>query len=106
IVARTRTQSADALFRPDTRAMSTAACPRCGEETPDRARFCLACGAALGGQTRSPVEVRKTVAVLFCDVTGSTALGEQQDPEQVRRVMSRYFVQACTVLERHGGTVE
>jgi predicted ATPase/class 3 adenylate cyclase len=46
------------------------------------------------------------VTVLFCDVTGSTSLGEQQDPEQVRRVMSRYYDEARAVLERHGGTVE
>jgi class 3 adenylate cyclase/tetratricopeptide (TPR) repeat protein len=53
-----------------------------------------------------PMEVRKTVTVLFCDVTGSTTLGERQDPEQVRRVLSRYFEVAREVLQRHGGTVE
>ena len=46
------------------------------------------------------------MTVLFCDVTGSTTLGERQDPEQVRRVLSRYFEVARDVLERHGGTVE
>jgi class 3 adenylate cyclase/tetratricopeptide (TPR) repeat protein len=50
--------------------------------------------------------VRKTVTVLFCDVTGSTGLGEHHDPEQLRRVMSRYFEESRAVLERHGGTVE
>ena len=35
--------------------------------------------------------MRKVVTVLFCDVTGSTALGERIDPESLRRVMSRYF---------------
>jgi class 3 adenylate cyclase/tetratricopeptide (TPR) repeat protein len=51
-------------------------------------------------------EVRKTVTVLFADVTGSTALGERLDPESLRRVMARYFEVARTCLERHGGTVE
>ena len=51
-------------------------------------------------------EVRKTVTVLFADVTGSTALGEQLDPESLRRVMARYFDVARAALERHGGTVE
>jgi class 3 adenylate cyclase/tetratricopeptide (TPR) repeat protein len=51
-------------------------------------------------------EVRKTVTVLFADVTGSTALGEQLDPESLRRVMARYFEAARSCLERHGGTVE
>ena len=51
-------------------------------------------------------EVRKTVTVVFCDVTGSTALGERLDPETLRRVMSRYFDEMRAVLEKHGGTVE
>ena len=50
--------------------------------------------------------IRKTVTLVFCDVSGSTALGEALDPETVRGVMSRYFDTARTVLERHGGTVE
>ena len=51
-------------------------------------------------------EVRKTVTVLFCDVTGSTSLGEQLDPESLRNLMSRFFEEMRAVLERHGGTVE
>ena len=82
--------------------MST--CSRCGQTNPDGARFCNACGAELGG-TRAR-EVRKTVTVLFADVTGSTALGEQLDPESLRRVLARYFETARGCLERHGGTVE
>src|SRR5947207_1646708 len=51
-------------------------------------------------------ESRRTVTVVFTDVTGSTGLGESLDPEAVRRVMERYFETASTVLARHGGTVE
>jgi class 3 adenylate cyclase len=50
--------------------------------------------------------VRKTVTVLFADVTGSTALGERLDPESLRHVMGRYLEGMKEVLERHGGTVE
>jgi class 3 adenylate cyclase len=50
--------------------------------------------------------VRKTVTIVFCDVTGSTALGEQLDPEALRRTMGRYFDEIRTIVERHGGTVE
>jgi class 3 adenylate cyclase/tetratricopeptide (TPR) repeat protein len=56
--------------------------------------------------TDHPGEVRKTVTVLFCDVTGSTSLGEQLDPESLRSLMSRFFEDMRVVLERHGGTVE
>jgi len=49
---------------------------------------------------------RKTVSILFCDVTGSTALGEELDPESLREVIQRYFTEMRLVIERHGGTVE
>jgi class 3 adenylate cyclase len=51
-------------------------------------------------------ETRKTVTIVFADVSGSTALGERLDPEALRRVMERYFAEARTAFERHGGTVE
>jgi class 3 adenylate cyclase/tetratricopeptide (TPR) repeat protein len=79
-------------------------CPACGAENPSGARFCNACGAALPGEAAR--EVRKVVTVLFCDVTGSTALGERLDPEKLRGVMAEYFSIARAAIERHGGTVE
>jgi class 3 adenylate cyclase/tetratricopeptide (TPR) repeat protein len=51
-------------------------------------------------------EARKVVTVVFADVAGSTALGEALDPEAVRRLMERYFRDARSVLEQHGGKVE
>jgi class 3 adenylate cyclase/tetratricopeptide (TPR) repeat protein len=80
-------------------------CVRCGEENPDRARFCLACGSPL--EQRPPSgEARKTVTVLFADVKDSTPLGERLDPEAARGVMNRFFADVRGVIERHGGTVE
>src|SRR6266540_4631129 len=81
------------------------ACPQCGKQNEPDARFCSACGTALAAPEPAR-EVRKTVTVLFCDVTGSTALGERLDPEATRKLMARYFERARTILERHGGTVE
>jgi class 3 adenylate cyclase/tetratricopeptide (TPR) repeat protein len=83
-----------------------AACPRCGEANPEPARYCWACGTALDGAIQPDLQTRRTVTVLFCDVSGSTRLGDHEDPERLRRVMSRYFDEARAVLERHGGTVE
>ena len=80
-------------------------CGSCGEENPDRAKFCLNCGAPLA-ETGPAREVRKIVTVVFSDVTGSTAMGESLDPESLRSVMTRYFDRMRAVLERHGGTVE
>ena len=79
-------------------------CPRCGEENPDRFRLCGFCGASL-----SPVpqlQTRKTVTIVFCDLQGSTSLGERLDTESLREVLSHYFKEMQRVLERHGGVVE
>src|SRR5262245_8339467 len=51
-------------------------------------------------------EQRKVVTILFCDVVGSTALGESLDPEALRARMRRYFEDLRAIVERHGGTVE
>ncbi len=79
-------------------------CPACGEENPPRFRLCGFCGTPLREQ--APVEVRRTVTILFSDVAGSTALGERLDPESLREVMGRYFTVMRAAVERHGGTVE
>jgi class 3 adenylate cyclase/tetratricopeptide (TPR) repeat protein len=82
-----------------------AVCTVCGAENREGARFCDACGAALAAAP-PPREQRKTVTVLQCDVTGSTALGERLDPESLRAALARYFETAKAVIESHGGTVE
>src|SRR3984957_4468094 len=82
-----------------------AICERCGYESAAGLRFCGACGAELPAEL-APRQTRKVVTALFCDVTGSTALGEELDPEALRAVMNRYFVEIRAAIERHGGTVE
>ncbi|HET8833814.1 MAG TPA: adenylate/guanylate cyclase domain-containing protein, partial [Gemmatimonadales bacterium] len=81
-------------------------CPQCGVENPAQARFCNACGAAVGTGAEPAREVRKTVTVLFCDVVGSTQLGERFDPEILRGLMARFYAAIREPVERHGGTVE
>jgi class 3 adenylate cyclase/tetratricopeptide (TPR) repeat protein len=80
-------------------------CTSCGRENPVGAGFCNGCGAALTA-TAVPREVRKTVTVVFSDVTGSTALGESTDPEALRALLARYFERMKAIVESHGGTVE
>ncbi len=80
-------------------------CGRCGTESPEDFRFCPGCGAQLE-ETPAPRQARKVVTALFCDVTGSTALGEELDPEVLRGVLNRYFAEMRAIIERHGGTVE
>jgi class 3 adenylate cyclase/tetratricopeptide (TPR) repeat protein len=51
-------------------------------------------------------EERRIVTVLFADMAGSTALGEELDPEEMRRLLSRYYTVAREAVTQHGGTVE
>jgi class 3 adenylate cyclase/tetratricopeptide (TPR) repeat protein len=78
-------------------------CENCGHFSAEAFKFCPECGEPVAATAR---EERKTVTVLFCDVVGSTQLGERLDPESVRRVLARYFEMVRGVVERHGGSVE
>ena len=51
-------------------------------------------------------EQRKVVTIVFCDIVGSTALGESTDPEALRVRLRRYFEDLRAIIERHGGVVE
>src|SRR5579864_6410605 len=51
-------------------------------------------------------EERRIVTVLFADMAGSTALGEELDPEKMRSLLSRYYSIARETVTQHGGTVE
>jgi class 3 adenylate cyclase/tetratricopeptide (TPR) repeat protein len=79
-------------------------CAQCGQENPEGARFCNNCAAPLATETWAGV--RKTVTVLFCDLVGSTGIGERTDPEVLREMMGEYHGRVRTILERHGATVE
>jgi class 3 adenylate cyclase len=81
-------------------------CAACGTENPAEARFCFSCGAALEVAAGPSAESRKTVTVLFCDLVGSTAMGEQLDPETMRSLLGRSFDTVSAIVESHGGVVE
>ena len=78
-------------------------CPRCGQQNPDGARFCLACGAALEGEAR---QERKVVSVLFVDLVGFTSQSDQRDPEDVRDLLQTYHGAARRAIESFGGNLE
>jgi class 3 adenylate cyclase len=62
--------------------------------------------AAPVGPAASSGEVRKIISALFCDLVGSTSLGEQHDPEVLRPILDGYFTQMRAAVERHGGLVQ
>jgi class 3 adenylate cyclase/tetratricopeptide (TPR) repeat protein len=81
-------------------------CASCGHANSEGAKFCEECGFSFAAVPAGAKEQRKTVTVLFCDLTGSTALGETLDPERLRALLARYFEQMKAIVERHGGSVE
>ncbi|MDP9343641.1 MAG: AAA family ATPase [Actinomycetota bacterium] len=83
-----------------------AACAQCGEDNPERARFCLNCGAPLGEAPQAARQERKLVSVLFVDLVGFTSRSDQTDPEDVRDTLERYHTRAKEDIEQYGGVVE
>ena len=83
-------------------------CPVCSTANPDESRFCNGCGSRLAASfAATPVtEERKTITALFCDLVGFTATSEAADPEDVDRMLTRYFEVARSQIELHGGVVE
>jgi class 3 adenylate cyclase len=82
-----------------------AACPACGFGYEGAYKFCPECAAPL----LTPTELRgsrRIVTALFCDLVGSTALGEQHDPEILQPVLAGYFAEMRAAVEGHGGRVE
>ena len=80
-------------------------CPRCGEENPDRARFCLRCGEHLAGAGTGRAE-RKIATALFADLVGSTSLAEREDPEVVQSMVGRAFDRLAEEVRRYEGLLE
>ncbi len=81
-------------------------CGSCGSALPEGAAFCPVCGAAATSEEGGPAGERKLVTVLFADVTGSTSLGEQLDPERFSEILRVYFDAMREEIEAEGGTVE
>ena len=79
-------------------------CPSCAHENPEGQKFCGECGTKLAA---TPVrEERKVITAVFCDLVGSTALGESMDHEDIARLLERYQRLCREPIESHGGVVE
>jgi len=99
-------------------------CLACHAQNPVDARFCNQCGTPLvqpdsflpdqaNDQSRDDAELsgehleeRRIVTLLFADLASSTELAAAFDPEDVRALLSRFFVTMAHEIRRHGGTVE
>jgi class 3 adenylate cyclase len=77
-------------------------CTNCGKQSEVSFAFCPYCAAPFSAERVQ----RKLVTVLFCDVVGSTALGEVVDAEAVRSLLALFFEQMKALVEAHGGIVD
>jgi class 3 adenylate cyclase/tetratricopeptide (TPR) repeat protein len=82
------------------------ACPTCGHDNVEGAKFCNECATPLRRVAPPRAEERKVVSVLFCDLVGFTASSESADPEDVRARLRPYHELLRTEIQRYGGTVE
>jgi class 3 adenylate cyclase/tetratricopeptide (TPR) repeat protein len=98
-----------------------AGCPNCGAQNSPNAKFCGECGTNLANGTGAgsvaavapkvesasgPTSERRLVSVLFADLVGFTTMSQDEDPEDTREFLTRYFDLARTIVDRYGGTIE
>jgi class 3 adenylate cyclase len=81
-------------------------CARCLVDTPWDFSVCPSCGEVSAPAAAEPIQERKVVSVLFCDLVGFTSFSEGTDPEDVRGMLTPYHRLLRTEIERLGGTVE
>jgi class 3 adenylate cyclase/tetratricopeptide (TPR) repeat protein len=81
-------------------------CSNCGQENPEGARFCLACGQPLAAAAAAGRDERRIVSVVFVDLVGFTSRSESLDPEDVHAFLTPYHEFVSRELESFGGVVE
>jgi class 3 adenylate cyclase len=120
-------------FCADCGAKLPAPCPKCGAENPEGKKFCGDCGSPLGqpavpsgqsnpvlppiagdgavavGPSSETSEIldgeRKTVTALFADITGSTELERDLDPEEARAIIDPALRIMIDAVGRYGGYI-
>jgi class 3 adenylate cyclase/tetratricopeptide (TPR) repeat protein len=106
-------------------------CPACGVIAQEGARFCMSCGTSLqdgepaappaagpppasaggepvsgGAGAEQALDERRTVTVLFADLSGYTAIAEELDPESVKRLLEQILSRLGAEVDKYGGYVD
>jgi class 3 adenylate cyclase/tetratricopeptide (TPR) repeat protein len=86
-------------------------CADCGARLPEGARFCPLCGVGVRGGGAAPAVreargERREVVVLFADLAGYTSLSSRLDPEELHRLLGRYFAVVDGIVASYGGTID
>jgi class 3 adenylate cyclase len=70
-------------------------------------KFCSQCGVRVKHPSHIDAETgeRRLIAVLFCDLVGSTELCTRLDPEEMQEIIRNYQTTAVREVERYGGYI-
>ncbi len=49
---------------------------------------------------------KRDVAILFSDIRSFTSISELNKPETIVAFLNRYFTTMCTIIKKHGGTID
>lgn len=49
---------------------------------------------------------KRDVAILFSDIRSFTNISERNQPETIVAFLNRYFTIMCTIIKKHGGTID
>ncbi len=86
------------------------ACPGCGHDCDEQAKFCSECGTSLlpdavrGRPAEHEAELRQLTA-LFCDLVGSTELSSRMDAEEFGQLIHVYLRRAAEAVQRYEGEI-
>lgn len=110
--------SPDFAFCPKCGVKVDRACPSCGFACPAEFAFCPKCGTSVDGAApvaAPPPKVepvteaesdRRTVTVLFADLSGFTALSERLDPEDIRALQTDLHREMAAAIKDVEGFLE
>ena len=93
-------------------------CGACGFANDAADEYCGGCGAALKAAppaaqpippSAEPAAVtgeRRQVTILFADLAGFTKLSSERDPEEIHRLLSRFFETVDAIVDSFGGAID
>jgi adenylate cyclase len=90
-------------------------CPSCGARVPEQFKFCGFCGEKLAiddssapviNEAEEPRGARRTITILFADLTNSTTIAETRDPESVFLLLRGMLEKLVDPIKRYGGSID
>ena len=79
-------------------------CTQCGENNPDTARFCAACGTPLARKGSSG-SLQRILTLVFIDLVGSTQAADTEDLESYDDLLKRFHEQCAALITQFDGAV-